>query len=119
MEKELTAIWEVSLWEFVFVTIFLAGGAAYMTGRSVAKAWQSQLRLVFFVFLLTCATRFIHFALFNGTLLSLHYFIVDFVVLLGIAFLGKHLTRKWQMARQYGFMATAQETANPNAERAG
>jgi hypothetical protein len=32
--------------------------------------------------------RFIHFALFEGTLLSLHYYIVDAVVILGIGSLG-------------------------------
>ena len=32
--------------------------------------------------------RFIHFALFDGTLLSLHYYVVDTIVLLIIGALG-------------------------------
>jgi hypothetical protein len=53
--------------------------------------------------LLTAACRFIHFALFNGTLLSLHYYIVDLIVLLIIAFIGRQVTRAKQMTTQYSF----------------
>ena len=37
MEKANGIIWEVSAWEFVFVTVILAGGAAYLTGRATAR----------------------------------------------------------------------------------
>lgn len=104
MEKANGLIWEVSFWEFVFVTICLAGSAAYLTGRAVARAWQSYAELTVNIFLLTIATRFIHFSLFSGTLLSMHYFIVDFIVLLAIALIGNRLTRSRQMGRQYGFL---------------
>lgn len=103
MEKANGLLWEVSLWEFAFVTVILAGGAAYMTGRAVARAWQPKYQLVINILLLACATRFIHFALFNGTLLSLHYYIVDLIVLLIIAFLAHRFTRTGQIARQYSF----------------
>jgi hypothetical protein len=103
VDKDMSFLWEVSIWEFLFVTVILAGGAAFLTGRSVARAWEGDARLVFYMVLLTAATRFIHFALFNGTLLSVHYFIVDFVVLTAIAFIGKRMTRAGQMATQYRF----------------
>lgn len=103
MEKDMSLLWEVSIWEFLFITVILAGAAAYLAGRAVARTWESDTRLVVYVLLLTAATRFIHFALFNGTLLSLHYYIVDFVVLAAIAFLGKRITRARQMSSQYGF----------------
>lgn len=103
MEHQNTPLWEVTFWEFFFVTILLAGGAAYLTGRAIARAWQPDLQLVVYVVLLAAATRFIHFALFQGTLLSLHYYLVDFLMLMMIAFLGKQITRAGQMARQYSF----------------
>lgn len=103
MATEHGLIWEVSIWEFLFVTIILAGGAAYLTGRAVAVSWTSSVQLVVYIVLLTCATRFIHYALFDGSLLSLHYYIVDFVILLVIAFIGQRVTRTRQMATQYGF----------------
>jgi hypothetical protein len=103
IENEYSLLWEATIWEFLFITVALAGGAAYLTGRAVAVSWSSNIHLVGYTFLLTCATRFIHFALFDGTLLSVHYFIVDFVILLIIAFIGQRVTRARQMATQYSF----------------
>ncbi|WP_173933636.1 DUF6867 family protein [Chelativorans sp. Marseille-P2723] len=103
MEKQNALLWEVSLWEFLFVTVILAGGAAYLTGRAIARAWQPKLQLAFYIVLLAAATRFIHFALFGGTLLTLHYYVVDLIVLLAIAFLGMRITRAGQMSTQYSF----------------
>lgn len=104
MEKANGLLWEVSFWEFIFVTVCLAGSAAYLTGRALARSWQSYAELTVNIFLLALATRYIHFALFSGSLLSLHYFIIDFMVLLAIALLGNQLTRSKQMGRQYGFL---------------
>jgi GR25 family glycosyltransferase involved in LPS biosynthesis len=103
MENQNTFIWEVTAWEFVFVTVILAGGAAYLTGRAIARTWQSETTLVGYMLLLAAATRFIHFALFSGTLLSPYYYLVDLVVITAIAFLGRRLTRAKQMATQYSF----------------
>ena len=97
-------IWEVSLWNFVLVTVVLFGGAAYLTGRAAAREWQSSSVLVFYMVLLAGACRFIHFALYRGTLISPYYYIVDLIVLLFFAFLGMRITRAGQMARQYGFL---------------
>ncbi|GAB5506883.1 MAG: hypothetical protein Rhirs2KO_20460 [Rhizobiaceae bacterium] len=103
MEKEFSLLWEVSAWEFVFVTVILAGGAAYLTGRALARTWQGATTLFLYMLLLTAATRFIHFALFSGTLLSLYYYIIDLIVITAIAFLGMRVTRAKQMATQYSF----------------
>jgi hypothetical protein len=103
MANENALLWEVSWWEFFLVTVLLAGGAAYLTGRAIARAWQPNLLLAFYIVLLAGATRFIHFALFGGTLLTLHYYIVDLIVLLAIAFIGKRITRARQMSTQYSF----------------
>lgn len=96
-------IWEVSFWEFLFVTVLLGGGAAYLTGRATAITWMTNGKLILYMCLLTLAVRFIHFALFEGTLLSVYYYIVDLIVLLIIAFAGRRLMRAGQMATQYGF----------------
>ena len=56
--------------------------------------------------------RFIHFALFDGTLLSLHYYLVDTAVCLAFGFLGFRLTRVRQMVTQYGWI---NERARPPA----
>ena len=97
-------IWEVSLGDFLLVTVFLGGGAAWLTGRAVAITWRSLWKLLLYVALLTCAGRFIHFALFGGTLLSPYFFLVDFVILLALANLGYRLTRTIQMVSQYSWL---------------
>lgn len=104
-------IWEVSIAEFAFVTCFLGGGAAYLTGRAVARAWDSWVKLLIYIVLLSVAVRFIHFSLFGGTFLlpfshfagAFYYLIVDFVVLMGFAAAGRQITRAGQMTVQYPF----------------
>lgn len=96
-------IWEVSFPEFLLVTVLLAGGAAYLTGRASARSWLPPLHLVIYLILLAAATRFIHFALFSGSLLTPWYYAIDLAVLLAIGFWGRQRTRAVQMATQYGF----------------
>jgi len=105
-------LWEVSLFEFIRVTVILGGGAAWLTGRATARTWSHWWKLVFYVALLTIALRFIHFALFEGTFFlpfsdfstALYFAAVDFVVLMAAAVIGRKLTRAAQMRRQYGFL---------------
>src|SRR5690606_7950971 len=107
MEHQNTLIWEVTFWEFMLVTVVLTGGAAYLTGRAIAGVWQGVREIAIYMVLLAAATRFIHFALFEGTLLSLHYYVVDLIVLLSAAGIGFTVTRRGQMERQYGFLKHA------------
>jgi hypothetical protein len=97
-------IWEVSLGDFLLVSLFLGGGAAYLTGRAAAATWRPFVNLVVYILLLTAAVRFIHFALFGGTLLSPQFYAVDFVVLLALGSLGYRVTRAGQMTSQYGWL---------------
>lgn len=99
-------IWEESFGAFLLVSVALGGGTAWMTGRAVALGWDARWTLVAYVLLLGCAVRFIHFALFGGTLLTLHYYMVDIVILLAIAALAYIRTRSAQMGTQYGFAYT-------------
>ncbi|KAB7616132.1 hypothetical protein F9L33_05075 [Amylibacter sp. SFDW26] len=97
-------IWESSFLVFFFLTCIIAGGIAWMTGRSIASTWRARWQVIAYVALLTAVTRFMHFALFEGTLLSAHYYIVDFIVLIVIGHLGYFTTRANQMAQQYSWM---------------
>ncbi|BDA83904.1 hypothetical protein Sa4125_14460 [Aureimonas sp. SA4125] len=113
MAPEMSLLWEVSWVEFLVVTLALGGGGAWMIGRSTALTWSGWGILVFYVFLLTVAARFIHFSLFGGSFFlpvstfptALHYALVDFVILMAIAAAGRQFVRSRQMARQYGFLA--------------
>jgi Domain of unknown function (DUF6867) len=57
--------------------------------------------------ILGLAVRFIHFALFNGTLLSLQYYVVDSAFCMGFGFLGFRITRVGQMVAQYHWLNAA------------
>jgi hypothetical protein len=95
---------EPSFWLFLLVTCLMGGWTAWRSGRAVAKTWGGYPRLVVYVLLLGIAVRFIHHALFDGTMFSLHYYLVDVAVLLVIALLGYRRTRTRQMVTQYSWM---------------
>jgi len=90
--------------DFVLVTLILGGAAAYLVGRAMAITWRPLPLLLFYVLLLCCAVRFIHFALFGGVLLSPLLFVIDAVVLAAIAWLGYRITRAGQMVNQYPWL---------------
>ena len=92
---------EGSIGVFLLVTICLGGGGAALAGRAVALTWRPWWQIVAYALLLACAVRFIHYALFGGTLLSFHYYIVDAVVCLGLGLIGFRTARVGQMLTQY------------------
>jgi hypothetical protein len=92
---------------FLLVTVVLGGGAAWQAGRAVAQTWRPWWQGMLYMFILGAAVRFIHFALFDGTLLSLPAYGLDTAVAIGCAGLGFRTTRARQMARQYGFLGRA------------
>jgi hypothetical protein len=92
---------EPSILVFLFVTCILGGAGAWMTGRACALTWRPYGPLLVYLLILSFAVRFIHSALFGATLLSLHYWLVDLVVLLVIGSIGYRYTLAEQMASQY------------------
>lgn len=95
---------EASIWQFFFITFLLGGWAAWMTGRACAKTWRPYTSLFFSLLLLGIAVRFIHHALFEGTMFSLHYYLVDTFFLMIFGFIGYRYTRTNQMVSQYGWL---------------
>lgn len=92
---------EDSLGVFLLVTGILGGGAATLAGRAVALTWRPWWQVVVYMLMLGAAVRFIHFALFEGTLLSVHYYAVDTLVCLAFGFLGFQTARARRMVAQY------------------
>ena len=108
-------IYESSLYAFLLVTVVAGGGAAFMIGRAAAKTWKPFWQAVIYVMILSAAIRFLHWGLFagatlqswreaQGSLLSLHYYLADAVILLMFAALGFRLRRTSQMLRQYSWL---------------
>jgi hypothetical protein len=94
---------EHSAWLFVLVTVILGGAAAWQMGRSIALTWRPFSILFVYTALLCCGVRFIHFALFGGTLISPYFFAVDYVILLAAGAMGWRKQRTDQMSTQYSF----------------
>jgi hypothetical protein len=96
------------LWDnagpFLLVTVALGGGAAWQAGRAIAQTWRPWWQAVLCMFMLGAGLRFIQFALFDRTLLSLPAYGLDTAVAISFATLGFRITRARQMARQYGFL---------------
>jgi len=92
------------VWEFVFVTLILGGLAARSTGSANATTWRPYTLTFVYVLLLGLAVRFLHYALFKRTLLSLDFYLVDEVVLQLIALWSYRAKRAGQMTRQYRWM---------------
>jgi hypothetical protein len=95
---------ENSLGVFLFVTVVLGGGAAWLTGRAIAATWRPAWQVAVYTVILSLAVRFVHFALFDSKLLSLHYYLVDYAVCLGFGMLGFRLMRVDQMVTRYGWI---------------
>jgi hypothetical protein len=89
---------------FLLVTIAMGGGAAWLSGRAIAATWRPWWHVAAYMLILGAAVRFFHYALFDGTLVSPHYYLVDGAVLMLFGFLGFRVTRASQMATQYGFL---------------
>lgn len=103
---------EKSYIAFFIITVLLGGGAAFLSGQALARAWKSLTRLLVYMLLLGAAVRFLHWGVFldatyqswrgmQGTLTSLHYYVVDTLVLMCFATFAYRLERVRQMTTQY------------------
>jgi hypothetical protein len=85
----------------LLVTGALGGGAAWLTGRAIAKTWRPFWHVVIYIALLAAAVRFVHFALFEGELIAPASYAVDTLYLLALGALSWRMTRAAQMTTQY------------------
>ncbi len=91
-------------WVFLILTIILGGGAAFLAGRGLARGWKPFGRVFLYMALLAFAVRFFHYALFDGTLTSIYYYLVTYAILLAFASLGYRTMRTTQMVTQYRWL---------------
>ncbi len=92
---------EGSFGVFLLVTIILGGGAAWLSGRAIALTWRPGWQVFVYSLILGCVVRFMHFSLFDGTLLSAHYYLIDSAVCMAFGFFGFRAARVSQMVTQY------------------
>ncbi|KQV38130.1 MULTISPECIES: DUF6867 family protein [unclassified Rhizobium] len=92
---------EPSIWQFLLISVIIGGWTAWRTGKSVAEGWQDMGTVFLYTALLGLGIRFIHHALFAGTMFSLQYYVVDTLVLLVFATAGFRFYRTKQMTSNY------------------
>jgi hypothetical protein len=93
---------DYGLLSFIVLT-GLGCAAAFATGRALASGWSPLWRIVPAMIALAAAVQFLHYALFQEELLSLHYYLVTFLLLLAVAWFGYSEMRARQMATQYSW----------------
>ena len=89
---------------FLGVTLFLFGGAAWLTGQALATTWRPIWQAFAYAPLLAAVDRFLLFALFGSDLGSLPAYLFHAAVLLGIALLAYRATKARRMVSQYPWL---------------
>ena len=95
------ASFDKGFWVYLLLTVTLGGAAARVTGSAIASTWRPPWMIPLVIFLLACAVRFLHYALFAEPLFTLRGFLLDYFVLLMFAAAGYQLTRAQRMVEQY------------------
>ena len=88
---------------FILITLLLGGAGAWAAGRALAQTWRPMQMLLPYMLFLTAGVRFLHYALYGESLLSLHYFLVAYVWTMIVGALGYRAMRAAQMATQYSW----------------
>jgi hypothetical protein len=87
--------------QIVFITVALGGGCAWLAGRAIAATWRPVWHVVAAMVLFGAALRFLHFALFDGTLMAPVPYAIDTIFIVIVALTAYRRTRVLQMTRQY------------------
>ncbi|HZP77618.1 MAG TPA: hypothetical protein VFB45_15845 [Pseudolabrys sp.] len=90
--------------QVVLITVVLGGGAAWQTGRAIAGTWRPLWHAIIYTLLLGAAVRFVHFALFEGELLSPLSYLVDTAYLLAVGCVSWQERRTSLMVTQYPWL---------------
>ena len=86
---------------FFLFTVSFMGGASFLMGRALAKTWRSVWWVCVYSCALAAVDRFFVYALFQGELLSLFFYVVDTSVILIIGLLAYRLNFVSVLVRQY------------------
>lgn len=107
-----------SLLVFIGITVMLSGGAAFLMGNAIAETWRPAWHNVVYGALLAFGAQFIKFALFGGPFIldsiaseagkpfgqAVVSYLIDSVVLIGIALVAYRATLARKMVRQYPWL---------------
>lgn len=84
-----------------FVVVLIGFWTAWRAGRAAAEGWSDYPIVIVYSLLLAALMSFLHYALFQGPLISLFYYVIDVVLLLAFASVGYRTKRTTQMVDNY------------------
>ncbi len=90
-----------SIGVFLGLTVVLAGGAAILAGQAIADHWRSFWQVLGTAFGLALFNRFLVYALFDGPLLDVGAFLVEYVVIAILGLIAYRITAVRKMISQY------------------
>lgn len=93
-----------SLWVYILLTLLIGGAAAVMMGRNFAQNWRSPVAVVAAAMGLALGVRFLHFALFEETLLTLPGYLLDAATEIVLGLVGFRWRRTDMMTSQYHWL---------------
>ena len=82
----------------------MAEARLFLPAAGSREFWKPFWRVFFYMALLAAAVRFFHYALFDGTLTSLYYYLVTYAILVVAALFGFRAMRTTQMVTQYRWL---------------
>jgi hypothetical protein len=95
---------DISLGEFIGVSLVLFGFAAFLMGQAIAETWRPAWQNVTYGLILAIGNHFIDCALFEKNWLSLMHYLVDAVVIIAIALFAHRITLARKMVQQYPWL---------------
>lgn len=84
-----------------FLVLLLGFWTAWRTGKAVAEGWQTYATVFVYTLLLGVVMRFLHYALFQGPMISPFFYGIDIVLLLAFSTAGYRMRRTNQMVDNY------------------
>jgi hypothetical protein len=100
----LTALLGGEIGSFIAMTVVFFGGAAFLTGQTLAQSWRPGWQILPAALLLAAADRFLLYALFAAELASLSDFVIAAAMLGAISLAAYYLTRARKMVQQYPWL---------------
>ena len=100
----MTALLGGEIGSFLAMTVVLFGGAAFLTGQTLAQGWRPGWQILPAALLLAAADRFLLYALFAAEPASLSGFLIATAMLGAILLAAYHLTRARKMVQQYPWL---------------
>jgi len=83
------------------IVVLIGLWTAWRSGKAAADGWSDYPIVIGYSVLLAAAMQFLHHALFDGPVLSVFYYAIDFVLLLIFATAGYRYRRTNQMVNNY------------------